>query len=71
MKLDITSPTPEKPTKWPRLMLNKITGTIFLVASLEEGDAVDLEHCHFVPVRNMANNLEELPVGYTITLTNE
>jgi hypothetical protein len=71
MKLEVTSPTPEKPTKWPRLMLNKITGTIFLVASLDEGEAVDVERCHFVAVKNMAHNLEELPVGYTITLTNE
>jgi hypothetical protein len=71
MKLTIT-PVITAPQKWPRLMRDGITGTIFLVPSLATGtEAIDLDSGHLVQVDKMLQDLQELPAGYSVTLTNE
>lgn len=67
-----THPVVNKPLKWPRLVRHQITGTIFLLPSMQAGtQAIDIERGHLHPVDGMLNNLEELPSGYSVTLTNE
>lgn len=72
MKLTITPASPSRSQKWPRLFSDTITGTIYLIPSLEKGtQAIDIQSGHLHLVDHLLNNLEELPAGYSVTLTNE
>jgi hypothetical protein len=71
MKIETASPT-TKPTQWPRLMRHRTTGTIYLVRSLVHSDfAIELENCVRTEISLLIGELEDLPVGYAVTLTNE
>lgn len=72
MKLT-THPVAQAPsTKWPRLMWHKSTGTIYLVRSMDHNDfAVNLESCVRTEISLLIGEIEELPAGYSVTLTNE
>ena len=71
MKLT-THPIADKPTTWPRLMRHQVTGTIYLVPAISaNAQAIDIETAQMVSVPTIANVLEDLPAGYSVTLTNE
>lgn len=67
MKIETKTPELKSPTKWPRLMRRKGGDEIFFVrdglttvgTSLYGTGTIDLAY------------LEDLPAGFTVTLTNE
>ena len=65
MKIEYKS-TAETPTSWPRLMRGTASGDVYIAYEFSEE-----AFCILDGRVSDKSNLEDLPAGFTVTLTNE
>lgn len=72
MKITLHPLTNNTPKSFPKLLRDRVTGQVYLAPSKHPSTtAVCLQSGYTVTLGDLWGNLEELPAGYGVTLTNE